>query len=467
MNSTIEEDQKVVQGAENLIFTPDSEMTQQELIQVMMSGVRKINVNLARGTNEENQKLVENLTSAVKVFRSEPKFNIEITKICSIRGRIPRTGRMRNDWQFMLSDCDKIVLTSDKRYENCSTNEVCYVTNFKRIISLLKPGDVIKIGSEIVVEVQKIALNSYVTCCVLESDCLDSFQKLKIPAIIDESLEPTEEELEDLEFAKQHQFDFIIAPSINRPEYYHKLKKLLKGSDIKIIAGIDAKVDDEKIDRIFEHFYGIFIESYSISDRIIDKARDCKKFVIVGYPKHKCAGYRLIKACEAADSLLLKSSEGFEVINEAAKQLTKIMKNMEQELTEVQGNNIANICINSALKMTKASKAKALVCITQNEKTARTIASSRPPFPVILITKSRKIAKRLQLWRDVNAMVYVDCEKKTWKGQRKEMMKIAAIFGKEMEIFEGKNLVVTCCNSESESDDIDSFEILESCEICK
>lgn len=459
-----------VKGSENFIFTPDSEITQQKLIHAMMSGVRIFNVNLTHGTEKDHQELVNNLDSAVKIYSDESKFNIKITKVCEIRGKVPRTGRMRNDCRFRLYPCDEIILTCDKRYQNCSTNDVCYVSNFKRLIPLLRPGDDIKIGSEISLNVRKIALSSYVTCYVAANNCeLQSYKKVKIPAIIDESFDLTEEELEDLEFAKRHQFDMIIVPSVNRPERYHKLKQMIKGRCMKIIAGISTKVDDEKIDRVIEHFYGIFIERSSTKDRVIAKAQELQKLILVGFPTELFLGHRAMKLFEAADSFLLNSSESLTALQEASIKWKKFMENSKprqknnvDEPNKVKPVEFENVCINSALEVTKASSAKAFVCITQKEITAKNIASSRPSCPVILITKCPTIAKRIQLWRDVNAMVYVDCDKKSWKDQREVMMKIAAMFGKEMGFFEADNLIVTC-SSKSESDGINGFEINKIC----
>lgn len=461
----------IAKESKNFIFTADNNISQQELIHVMMTGVRIFNLDLAHGIDEEHQNLIENLNNAIRIFRSKSKFNIHITKVCSLRGRIPRTGRMKNDCEFMLRPGDDIVLTSDIRYQNCSTNKVCYVTNFQRFLSLLKPGDEITVGGEIVLEVRKIALNSYVTCCIVDTDCLKSYQKIKIPVLIDESLDPTQEECEDLEFAKQNQFDIVIAPSINRPEYYHKLKKMVEGSEMKIMAGIEKKVAKDKIDRIIEHFYGVFVENFD--EVIISKARECKKLIIAKFPREKCFNYRSTKLCDKADTLLLKPSKDIEVVHEASMKLRRVLMNLEknrkfrEELSEEKHGEIGNICISSALAVTESSSPRAILCITQRESTARTIASYPRQCPLILMTKCPKIAKRIQFWPNVKAMVYVDCEKKTWKNQRKEMTKIASMFGKEMDIFGSNSLMVTCCNSESESGDINTFKIEEITEICK
>lgn len=90
------------------------------------------------------------------------------------------------------------------------------------------------------------------------------------------------------------------------------------------------------------------------------------------------------------------------------------------------------------------------------------IAHARPPCPIILLTECPTIAKRLQLWRNVNAMVYVDCDGKEWNDKRNEMMQIAALYGKEMKIFEDDQLAVVCCyrDDEEKFKESDDLQIL-------
>ena len=446
---------KVFKESINLIFTPDEEISRQELMHVMMSGVRVLNVDLAKA--DVKIEFIEKLKNSIILFESESKFNLKITKICMSRGRIPRTGRMRNDCQYKLRQGDEIVLTCDKHYENCSTNEVCYLSNFKRFVPLIEPEDKIKIGSKIVLKVTKVALGSFVNCCVMENDFIESYQEVKIPSITDENLELTQEEIEDFDIAKYVGFDFIVVPSVNFPERYHKLKKLIRESDLKMIADIDPRIEKGEIDRIIEHFHGVFIQTSANDEYILNKARELKKLTIANFPMENSFGQQAMKVCDDADLLMLRTSDCSSTVQEAVNNLINITKNMKK-LVKIRGSfNTKNVSIDSVLNVSSA--VKAIVCLTQNEITARKIASSHPQCTVIILTKSKKLVKRLQMWRNVHAMVYDDNVEKSWNEQRKEMMKIAVMYGENMNIFKSEDTVVSCCPIESESHDINSFQI--------
>ena len=443
---------QAVKEATNLIVTPDEEISSQELMHVMMSGVRVLNVDLAK--SDKNIEFMGKLKNSINLFESESKFNLQITKLCMSRGRIPRTGRMRNDCHYKLRQGDEIILTSDKHYENCSTNEVCYLSNFKRFLPLIEPEDKIRIGLKIVLKVTKVALGSLVNCCVMENDFIKSYQEVKISSIVDENLELTQEEIEDFDIAKYVGFDFIIVPGVNFPERYHKLKKLTRGSDLKMIADIDPRIEKAEIDRIIEHFNGVFVQASANDEYILNKARELKKLTIANFPMENSFGHQAMKVCENADLLMLECSSN---VREAANNLINIMKNMKK-LKEIRGSfNTKNVCIDSVLNV--SSVVKAIVCLTQNEITAKRIASSHPQCTVIFLTKCKTLVKRLQMWRNVHAIVYDDNGEKSWNEQRKKMMKIAVMYGENMNIFKSEDAIVTCCPIESEFHDIDSFKI--------
>lgn len=424
---------------QNFIFTPNCDITQKELIHVMECHVRAINLNLSHGTIEENERLIRNIDWAIKIFNIESKFNIPITKLCTIRGRLPRTGRMRNDCERKLCEGEEIVLTSDQHYRWCSTNQVCYISNFDRIIPQLQPGNIIRIGCEaIVVKVAKITMSRYVTCCIIAPGCLGSYQKLELPIIVEDYFAQTAEEREDVEFVKKHYFDVIIVPSVNRPECFHAFKKQLRDFNIKMIAEVDQRVEIETVDRIIEHFYGVYIQDQS-GDYIIKKARESRKLTIAGFPQSS-------SFCVAADSILLNCADCAKVIKQASAELVKATEDTKTDrmCNNETTSNLKTDCVTSALQITRKYNAKAIVCIMQSEKNAISIASSRPSCSIILVSKCPSMAKRLQLWKNVIAMVYVNCEEKPENVQRKEMMQIVAMYGKAEKIFKADNLVVAC-----------------------
>ena len=434
---------------QNFIFTPKIGIAQCELLHVLTAGVRAINISIVKGTREEHHELIQTINWAIKIFLLETKFNFRITKVCTVRGRVPRTGRMRNKSKWKLTSCHEIVLTTDKKYQHCSTAEICYVSNFQRIIPMLRVSDVIKINSEIALKIVKISLDRYVTCKVVEEGCLGSFQEVKVRVVEEHVLSPTEEELDDCEFVRQYEMDFVVIPSVNSPEQFHKIKELVNGA--KLIAQIDPAIEKENIDRIVEHFYGVFVGETWFSptdDYVVNKARESMKMVVSG------GGSNTI---EVADSLLLKPVKCGICIHKINKELTEIMKNPSNR-TSIETNQSSDDLENKndnyiapTIELSKEPNTKAIVSLTQKRKTVEIIAHARPPCPIILLTECPSIAKQLQLWRNVNSMVYVDCDNKEWKDKRNEMMEIAGVFGKEMKIFDADELLVTCCFTDDQS----------------
>lgn len=436
-----------VKNVQNLIFNPNHSVKFRELIHVLLAGVRIINIDLAFGTYQELQNLFKNLIWAIKIFLSESKFYYRITKVCTIRGRVQRTGRMRNCCDWFLDHRDEIVLTCDKRYQSCSTNEVCYVSNFTRFMSAIKADDIIKIGSDLVLQVKKIALNNFVPCSVVVGGCLSAYQEVKLPQFNEKSFEPTEEEREDCELAKANECDFIIVPSVKYPEQFHVISGLTRKSEIKLIAQVHTALGDKEIiNRIIAHYYGIFVdESSAGSDAyIMRQARNSKKLLMTRQGMEQ--------VLESTDCQLMHPSKcAYSVIKTSLQCAHHLESNNYNR--SLQFNDADTLMIEKTLKMSQKPEAKAIVSLTLRRQTVEKIAFARPGCQIILLTKCPTIAKRLQMWRNVHAMVYVDCENKAWKEQRSEMMQIAGLYGVEMEMF-GTELQLICCYSAQDSNPV-------------
>lgn len=408
--------------AQSCIFTVNQQMTQSDIIHALMNGVRKVNLDTRFGTQDENNSLVQLLSQAIKTFENKSKFNLVVTKVCTIRGRVPRTGRLRNGKQESLWPCEIIVLTSDKRYEFCSTSEVCYVSSFARLIEKLKCDMTITIGRNIL-KVVKIALGKFVTCCVINGNILESYDEVKVEMPLeDKETAATEEETEDCRFAVENEFDFIVVPSVNCPEQYHALHKVTKDSEIKIIAEIDKNMHTELIDQIIEHFYGVTLSVSSTSTvrYIKNKTRELHKLLISSFSEESCfKGKSCI--CDSIDSLFLTSSK----VNEAIARLVICRNNNEKYQKAVHVS-----------KETHESGDKLKTCKGNSLKEIEDIASSHLKKQLIVMTTCPTIAKRLQMWKNTTTMVYVDCENKSKDDQMREVQKIVLMFMNDMKLLE-------------------------------
>ena len=221
-----------IPNSQNLSYSinPKSKNLQQ-ILHILISGIRILHIDLIQGTSNEIKRSLELITEAVDIFESKSTFNIPITKVCTIRGRQPRVGKMRNNCPWKLYPFEKITLTCDERYKYCCNDQVAYIYNFKSYIPLLKIEDLIMIdGNKIHLKVIKIVHGTYVTCCVTKHDKLRSFKEVILPYRLEYSLLPTDNDLEDCLDALNFKFHFLVIPKVRSPEYFHILNKILKSN---------------------------------------------------------------------------------------------------------------------------------------------------------------------------------------------------------------------------------------------
>ncbi|CAG9805717.1 unnamed protein product [Chironomus riparius] len=361
------------------------------------------------------------MDQAIDKYQEKAQFNIPVTKMCTIRGKSNIIGRMRNDCMWTLETGDLITLTSDERYETCSTNEVCYISNFENIIKLLSICDLIKIGTKVELHVVKI-VGSFVTCCVYKSGMLKSFKKLFCPQINFSQHVAVNQEIRDCNFAINHKFDFIIVPNVQKAEYFHAIKKITKRTDVKLIGRIEEAVDNAMIERIYEHFYGLYVDCKEIDLNFLSALRSkLGKPILSKYPTD---GSRYgIQICEVCDSLELRVT-CIPTLIKAQIRLKKITADIDKyaEYNKKSGDNkkyaynYSNYASNEAVKFL----IKPVICITKRGDTLKNIKNRY----IIALTKDDKIAKRIQLRKNVVPMLYIDCDEKSFKEQVTEMTRI-------------------------------------------
>ena len=445
----------------------------QQILHILIAGIRILHIDLIQGTSNEIKRSLELITEAVDIFESKSTFNIPITKVCTIRGRQPRVGRMRNNAPCKLYPFKKITLTCDERYKYCCSDQVVYIYNFQCYIPLLKIEDVIIIdGNRIHLQVIKIVQGTHVTCCVTKHNKLRSFQEVTMPFRIEESLLPTDNDLEDCLDAVNFKFNFLVVPKVKSPEYYHILSKILKTNQnedhhVKLLAEVDAD-DFSNIDQIIEHFYGIWISpgckgDLKMEEYISNKCRELKKPLILEFTKERSPGNRTIRNIVTADCFFMESKcpDDIKIIQRADTTLRRITNeilkyqdlNDDNEPIEVK---LLDVC--SSL-IAKLQKAKVVICITNSGASAIHLSQLRLKSRIIALTKKADVAARLNLWKNVKPMVYVNCDSKSWIDQVNEMVQIALKYGTHVGLIKTGDIIISCFNSTGNSEDINNMKL--------
>lgn len=399
-----------------ILATLHEKLKFEDILHILMGGVRILNLDLTIGTDAQNEELIQQIHKATDLFYKNSEFNVPITKVCTIRGKLLIAGRMRNDCCFYMNKCELITLTNDNRYAKCCSNDVCFISNFSTCIRKLKLNDIMGLGS-IELQVVKILDESFVTCFVVTPGELKSYEKL-VWDHFEQDEQAHDQEIQDCKFVVANKFDYVIVPDVKLPEYFHFLENLLKCCDAKLIARIEKDVKLENIQKIYDHFQGIFINHSTIS--IEDVTRMGRKPIIVDFPKGNAVNRKAIQTCELCDCLELKINSLVNLTN-AIRKLTKISNGIEkyakynQDDTDEHANPITSSTENQV---------KAIISITKSGMTVQDMKDTC----LIAITEEESLARKLQLHRNTVPMIFVDCESKGYKEQVEEMKNIGMKF---------------------------------------
>lgn len=466
-NCKFENKLKEILNYQKIIFTPKTIMQPREIIHSLMAGVRIMNIDLSLGTKEQNLQKINSTNEGIETYQNKSELNVPITKVCTIRGRVPRTGRMRNDCVWKINENEVITLTTDKKYRFCSRKEITYVSNFRRFIPHLLVNDAIQLGKNIILLVVKVVGNCFVTCHIIKAGTLRSYEKLVLTKFRDLQREVIDKEINDCNFALEHKFDFIVVPDVRKPEYFHTIEKLVKGSDVKLIAQIESRLECDELCKIQEHFYALIMD-YSGKNEFecaANKAKELQKPLIARFPTESCPSRKSIRVFEACDCFML-DCKSIETVIKAMTKLKKISTNIEKyskynAKLDGEEENYSYLFSNASIKASKDVIAKAMVYVTHSEKAAKGISKYCQYRYLIAFTKDESVAKRLNLSRNITPMVYVECNEKAWNDQLDEMKKISTKFALKMNIMSlsSENSIVLCCNFVSYFDEINSYTL--------
>lgn len=118
--------------------------TDRQLAAVFAAGCRCIHLQLAyTGTGPQLDQLMMQLRTAMSAHALRTPNAMPIASVVELRGQVVRTGRMHNDRPQQLTKGGRVFVTSNREYENGSTADVIYISNFERYLRRLNVGEYI------------------------------------------------------------------------------------------------------------------------------------------------------------------------------------------------------------------------------------------------------------------------------------------------------------------------------------
>lgn len=398
----------------------ESEEVMKELA---LKGMDVARLNFSHGNHEYHLKLVNTL----KKVREE--INKPIALMLDTKGPEIRLGCFENGGVELKAD-DRFVLTT----EECLGNKERAFVTYNNLPKALKKGDRILLDDGLI-ELRVLETDdTNIVCRVMNEGVVKDKKSVNVPGVRLDMPYLSEDDVKDILFAIEHDFDFIAASFVRRADDINSVRSLLEkhgGRDIQIIAKIENGEGVENIDEILAVSDGVMVARGDMGVEIdFNELPRIQKMLIKKAMYH---GKKSITATQMLDSMISKPrptrAEISDVANaiydgtsaimlsgetsvgkypiESVVTMAKIAESTESSINykkrfrqmqlEESTNNIPNAISHATCTTAHDLSAAAIITVTKTGCTARMISKYRPACPIIGATPVVKVYRQLAM----------------------------------------------------------------------
>ncbi|MBO1003397.1 pyruvate kinase [Pseudogracilibacillus auburnensis] len=394
------------------------------LEQLISNGMDVARLNFSHGDYEEHKQRIENIREAAK------KMNKTVSILLDTQGPEIRTKTFKGG-KAMLNRGD-VVYICMKEIEGTAER---FSVTYKGLIDDVEIGTRISLDDGLI-ELEVVAIDheqEEIKTRVINSGKIKNKKGVNIPNVHVNLPSLTEKDKEDILFGIEQNVDFIAASFVREHTDVLTIKKLLEENDashIQIIAKIENREGVDHFDKILEASYGIMIARGDLGVEIpAEEVPLVQKELI-----HKCNldGKPVITATQMLDSMQWDPrptrAEASDVANaildgtdaimlsgetaagefpvESVKMMNVIAHKTEtaldHELLLKNRTRSVSMTITDAISQSVTHTAanlgvSAIITPTQSGHSARMISKYRPKAPIIAVTFSQNVYRRLSL----------------------------------------------------------------------
>ncbi|MGN0507061.1 MAG: pyruvate kinase [Lachnospiraceae bacterium] len=399
---------------------PASE-NEEVLTKMCEAGMNVARLNFSHGTHEEQQ----NKINLIKKVRE--KLNLPIAIMLDTKGPEYRIKTFENK-KVTLADGATFTFTT----EDIVGDETRVSVTYKNLIKELSVGDTILVNNGLVVfEVKELKKNDAI-CTVINGGELSDRKSMNFPNHVLKQDYLSEQDKKDLLFGIQNGVDFVAASFVSTKQDMLDLRGFLDangGEDIDVIAKIENRSGIDHIEEICEIANGIMIARGDLGVEVpFVELPAIQKYLI---NKCRLMGTRVITATEMLESMIHNPrptrAEISDVANAVYDGTSAVMlsgetaagrypvaavKNMEEiaEYTEKDINyinrfrntefsirNNLDAVSHGTCAMAIDVNAKCIVASSISGRTARMVSRFRCPMPIVGMTTSERVWRKLNL----------------------------------------------------------------------
>lgn len=406
-----------------------------EMLKAMMkAGMNVARLNLSHGSHESHSKQILNLRAAA----SELGENIAI--MIDTRGIEIRTGLLDGDTATLIPG-ESFSLRTDNQAGDASGVSITYLKLHEEVH---KGTPILLDDGAIELEVEQV-IDGIINCRIIHGGLLGNSKSVNLPetqlALSAVSPENRDDIIKELSFAAEHDVDYIAASFVQSADDIYKMREILveKGVLIPIIAKIENKAGVANMEEIVDVADGIMVARGDLGVELpLADVPPTQKNIIrttVSNGKPVITATQMLasmewnpkptraEASDVANAILDGTSavmlSGETAVGkyplEALRMLSTIALRAEASLNEYgylqkikphPANVVTQAVGQASVSMATNLKATAIITLTESGFTSRLVSKYRPDCPIIAITSSEQVARKLSLNWGVIPMLY-------------------------------------------------------------
>lgn len=387
------------------------------LERMIEAGMNVARFNMSHGTHQSHRELIE----SVKIARKNKNAPVAImidTKGPEIRVKLFENGKI------ILRENETFTLTTKDVVGNQDIVSVTY-TNLPKI---LKKGTKILLNDgNIELKVEKLTAHD-VICSVVHGGELSNNKSINIPGVKTDMPYLSQQDKQDLFFAKEVNADYIAISFVNCAEDVCQVKEYLKEikfKDVQIISKIESEEGVNNFSSILKVSNGImvargdlgveidFVKIPILQKKFIEECNYKGKIVITATQmlESMISNTRPTRA-EISDvaNAILDGTTAIMLSGETASgkypiESIQTMKRIAKEIeTHTEGSNSAIVTHNDSKSLgyavyalSQTENVKAIVVVTKSGDTAQNISRFRPDELIIACTPSEKVYHKMSM----------------------------------------------------------------------
>lgn len=399
---------------------PASE-NEETLTKMIDAGMNVARLNFSHGSHDEHQKKID----LIKAVRD--KLNMPIPIMLDTKGPEFRIKTFK-DGKVTINDGDQFIFTTD----DVEGDETKVAVTYAGLANEMNKGDKILVNNGLIIcEVQEVKGNDII-CLVETGGVLSNKKSMSFPGKVLKQNYLSEQDKADLLFGIKNDVEFVAASFVSNKNDMQVLRDFLDsngGNDIEIIAKIENRSGVDNIEEICEIADGImvargdlgveipFMEVPAVQKELISKCRLLGKRVItatemlesmIQNPRPTRAEISdVANAVYDGTSAIMLSGESAagKYPVEAVRNMSEIAEYTEKNInykkrfhnTDFEIYNNIDAVSHATCSMAVDIAAKCIVVSSISGRTARLVSRFRCPAPIIGMTTSKKVWRKLNM----------------------------------------------------------------------